>query len=257
MIIYNHSNVTFDYTLPDQTVVSGSQDSNTVQTEVLTDAVTKVKSSNKAFLNESETALQTVVVTNNSATTLTALLFKDIMGAGATYVVGSVTVNGVSQPAYDLVTGFALPDLPSGGNVTVTYSILANNPKTNDSVTNRGALTYTVNDPNRGPVTYTENTNDVLIALVSSRIAVVKSVDKAFATRGENLHYTSVVTNTGSLTKTNLQFRDVIPAGTAFVNGSVRIDGVLYPAYNPSAGFPLNDMVSGASITVEFDATVV
>lgn len=86
MIILNQSNVTFDYVLPDQSTQSGEQNSNIVQTEVLSSSVSKVKSSDKAFLNEGETARQKVVVTNNSSAYLAALIFKDIMTSGATYV---------------------------------------------------------------------------------------------------------------------------------------------------------------------------
>lgn len=257
MIIVNHSNVTYDYTLPDESVVSGSQDSNIVRTEVLTDAIKRVKSSDKTFLSEGETAKQTVVITNDSGAKLTDVFFKDVMTAGAEYVAGSVTVDGEARPAYDPAAGFELPDIPAGESVTVSYTIVANDPKTNDSVTNRGVFTYTVDDPERGPVTYTEDTNDVRIDLISVKLTVVKSVDKAYAKRGETLHYTSVVTNTGSIKKTNVQFRDIIPAGTAFVAGSVEIDGVSYPSYNPAAGFPLDDLAPGESTTVEFDVTVI
>ena len=257
MIIYNHSNATYNYTLPGGPTQSGSQDSNTVQTEVVSSLITMVKSSDSTFLAEGETALQTIVFTNNSSVNMTSLSFTDTMSAGAGYVAGTVRVNGVSQPTYDPATGFALPDIPAGGSTTITYNIIANNPKTNDSVVNSGALTYPVMDPVRGPITYTGSTNDVTIALVSARMTVVKSVDKTLAVRGDTLTYTSVVTNTGSLTKTNLVFRDVVPAGTTFVPGSVTIDGISYPAYNPTTGFPLSDLVSGAGATVVFSVKVV
>ena len=117
-------------------------------------------------------------------------------------------------------------------------------------------MTYTVDDPARGPATYTEPTNEVEIILVSTRMTVEKEVDKAYAVAGEILHYTSTVTNTGSLNKTNLVFSDQIPAGTAFVAGSVKIDGTPYPAYDPVSGFALNDLAPGAGTVVEFDVRV-
>lgn len=257
MIIYNHSNVIYSYTLPDSSTESGSQDSNTVQTEVLSSVITMVKSSDSTFLGEGATALQTIVFTNNSSVNMTSLTFTDTMTAGATYVAGTVTVNGVSQPTYDPAAGFAIPDIPAGGSATVTYNIIANNPKTDDSVVNSGTLTYTVMDPVRGAVTYTGNTNEVTIALVSTRMTVVKSVDKTLAVSGDTLTYTSVVTNTGSLTKTDITFRDTVPTGTTFNAGSVTIDGTPYPAYDPTSGFPLSDLISGASTTVVFSVTVV
>lgn len=65
----------------------------------------------------------------------------------------------------------------------------------------------------------------------------VKSVDKAFAVKGDILTYTSVVKNAGSVPITDVIFKDVIPAGTTFIENSVYIDGVNYPAYNPETGF--------------------
>ncbi len=87
-------------------------------------------------------------------------------------------------------------------------------------------------------------------------MTVVKSVDKAYAVKGDTLHYTTVITNTGTLLKSDLVFTDPIPAGTTFTAGSVTIDGVAYPAYNPQTGFALPDLAVGQSVTVEFDVTV-
>ena len=207
MIVTNQSNVKYDYVLPDQSTQSGEQSSNIVNTEILTSAVTKVKSSDHTFLSEGETAQQTVVVTNNSTVTLQNVFFKDVMSGGASYVAGSVVVNGVAQPSYDLVAGFTLPDIAPGGSVTV-------------GVTN------------------------------------VKSVDKALAVSGDTLHYTSVITNSGTQEKINLFFTDDIPAGTSFVAGSVKIGGTSYPTYNPATGFALPNLPAGASVTVEIDVKV-
>ncbi len=256
MIVTNQSNVKYSYTIPGEPTQSGEEYSNPVETEILSSAISKVKTSDKTVIAEGETAHQTVVITNNSGVALQNVTFKDVMSGGATYVSGSVEVNGVSQPSYDLITGFPLPNIPAGGSVSVTYTIIADNPLTTTPVTNHATITYTVNDPNRGPVTYSENTNEVSIQIVSVRMTNVKSVDKGVAVSGETLHYTSVITNTGTVNKTNLTFIDPIPAGTTFVPGSVKINGTSYPAYNPNAGFALPDLAAGESVTVEFDVTV-
>ena len=256
MIVTNQSNVKYSYTIPGEPTKSGEEYSNPVETEILSSAISKVKTSDKTVIAEGETAHQTVVITNNSGVTLQNVTFKDVMSGGATYVPGSVAINGVAQPSYDLITGFPLPNIPAGGSVSVTYTIIADNPLTTTPVTNYATITYTVNDPNRGPVTYSENTNEVSIQIVSVRMTNVKSVDKGVAVSGETLHYTSVITNTGTVNKTNLTFIDPIPAGTTFVPGSVKINGTSYPAYNPNAGFALPDLAAGESVTVEFDVTV-
>lgn len=256
MIIPNQSNIAFNYVLPDGQTIAAELDSNIVTTEILTYSVPKIKSGDKIFLQEGETSLHSVVITNNSQTQLFNLAFKDVMSNGATYVAGSVTVNGVSEPTYDPIAGFVLPSLSPGQAVTVAYTIQANNPMTQSPVTDFATLNYTVNDPVRGNVNFEENTNTVSVQIISNRITNVKSVDKAYAVEGDNLHYTSVITNTGSLLKSNLVFTDPIPVGTTFVAGSVKIDGLAYPAYNPQTGFALPDLAVGNSVTVEFDVTV-
>lgn len=178
------------------------------------------------------------------------------MSSGATYVAGSVTVNGVPQPTYDPVAGFPMPALNPSQAVTVTYTIQANNPMTQTPVTNFATLNYTVDDPIRGNVNFSENTNTVSVQIISNRLTNVKNVDKAYAVKGDTLHYTSVITNTGSLLKSDLVFTDTIPAGTTFTSGSVKINGIAYPAYNPQTGFALPDLPVGDHVTVEFDVTV-
>ena len=256
MIIPNQSNIAFNYVLPDGQTIAAELDSNIVTTEILTYSVPKVKTGDKTFLQEGETSVHTVVIINNSQTQLFNLVFKDTMSNGATYVAGSVTVNGVAQPSYDPAAGFPLPALNPAEAVTVTYEIQANNPMTQSPVTNYATLDYTVDDPARGNVNFSENTNAVSVQIISNRLTNVKSVDKAYAVKGDTLHYTSVITNTGSLLKSDLVFTDPIPAGTTFTAGSVKINGAAFPAYNPQVGFDLPDLAVGDAVTVEFDVTV-
>lgn len=256
MIIPNQSNINFNFVLPDGQMEPGSATSNIVNTEILTYSVPKVKSGDKLFVREGETSVHTVAVTNNSQTKLFDMLFKDTMSDGASYVPGSVTVNGVSQPTYDPIAGFALPDLDPGQSVPITYTVRADSPMTQSTVTDFATLNYSVNDPERGNVNFSENTNTVSLEVVSDRIEVVKSVNKTYAVKGDLLHYTSTLNNVGTMTKTNIVFKDPIPSGTTFVAGSVKIDGTPYPAYDPQSGFPIADLAAGASATVEFDVEV-
>lgn len=256
MIIPNSSNITFDYVLPNGETISSEQDSNIVTTEILTYSVPKVKTGDKIFIQEGETTTHTVTITNNSATKLFNNIFKDTMTAGASYVAGSVVVNGVSQPAYNPVLGFPLPDLDPTQAATVSYTIIADNPLTQNQVTNYATLNYTVNDPARGNVSFSENTNNVDVEIISNRLTIVKSVDKNYAVKGDILHYTSVITNVGTIAKTNITFKDPIPVGTTFVNGSVKINGVSYPAYNPQIGFAIPNLAPSEAAIVEFDVEV-
>lgn len=256
MIIPNQSNITFNYVFPDGATQTGELDSNIVNTEILTYSVPKVKTGDKTFMQEGETSVHTVTITNNSQTQLFNNVFKDQMTAGASYVPGSVIVNGVAQPTYDPIAGFALPAINPGAAATISYTIKADNPLTTTPVTDFANLSYSVNDPERGTVNFNENTNTVAVEIISNRLTNVKSVDKVFAVQGDNLHYTSTITNTGTIAKTDIVFKDPIPVGTTFVAGSVKINGVIYPAYNPATGFPLPNLAPSEVATVEFDVKV-
>lgn len=87
-------------------------------------------------------------------------------------------------------------------------------------------------------------------------LSVVKTTDKTTAVRGDILTYTSVVTDSGSLPLENLIFSDEIPAGTAFVPDSVRIDGLPQPGADPSSGFPLPNLLPNQSVIVVFQVQV-
>lgn len=251
MIIPNQSETQFDYTLPDGSTHTETRESNIVTTEILTYSFTKVKTSDKTYLQEGEIATQTVTLTNNSQINITNMFFKDVLGGGGTYVPGSVVVNGIPQPTFDLVAGFNIGDLAPNAVTTISYKIQANNPLTEPLITNYGNINYTALERELN-----ENSNTVELVVVSNRLTIVKAVDKAVAVKGETLHYTSTITNTGTLPKTNLVFTDSIPVGTTFVAGSVKIDTISQPGANPQTGFALPNLAVGQSTVVEFDVTV-
>lgn len=254
MIINNQSNVNYDSVLPDGQTEPGEKNSNIVSTEILD--IGKLKSTAKTFVKEGQQTTQNVTFTNTSNYTLQNLFFTDTLGEGAQHIPGSVIIDGISYPSYDVVAGFSLPDLPSGNNTNISYSVLANNPKTKDIVENFASLQFDVSDPISGSRTFNQNTNTVSFAVISTNLSVTKSVDKTYAIAGDNLHYTSIVENKGSQKVENIIFKDILQSGITFVDGSVKIDGTSYPSYNPITGFSLADLDAGGSRTVEFDVTV-
>lgn len=70
--------------------------------------------------------MHTVAVTNNSQTKLFDMLFKDTMSDGATYVSGSVKIDGTPYPAYDPQSGFPIADLAAGAAATVEFDVEVN-----------------------------------------------------------------------------------------------------------------------------------
>ena len=130
MKIQNQSNVIYNAVIPNQPETPGSLTSNTVSTEVLSYSVSKVIRCDKTLAKEGETVHITVTVTNNSETKLTHNFIGNPTPKGATYVAGSVKLNGAELPSKDMTSGFFLPDLNPGESLTVEYDMQINNPMT-------------------------------------------------------------------------------------------------------------------------------
>ncbi|MFI3229133.1 MAG: hypothetical protein R3Y23_03090 [Bacillota bacterium] len=253
--IDNQSVVESSFVLPDETTTTLDAESNTATTEVLTYAITKVKSSSVDYLTAGATALQTVTITNDSSVDMTNVEFTDTLSSGASYVSGSVIVDGTAESTYDPSTGFSLSDIAAGDTVIVEYEIEADNPLTSDTITNYATISYDVDD-NGTIESFEEDTNTVELTAVSTSITVTKSVDKSYALAGDTLTYTIVITNDGTIEATDITFTDTLPTGSTFTTGTVTIDGTSYADYDPTTGFSLDDLAALASTTIVFEAEV-
>ncbi len=110
--------------------------------------------------------------------------------------------------------------------------------------------------------------------LFAPKITATKTVDRATANLGDTLTYTVAIQNTGQDGAAGTTFTDPIPAGAAFVPGSIRVNGA---AVSDASGDDLGEFAGGqvvarlgtgataaaggtlapnASATVSFQATV-
>ena len=127
----------------------------------------------KTFIKEGEQTTQQVTFTNTSNYVLQNLFFTDSLGDGAEHVAGSVVIDGISFPSYDVISGFSLPDLPVGNNTTILYTVVANNPKTKSIVDNFATLQFSVSDPVSGSRTFNQDTNTVSFAVISTNLIII------------------------------------------------------------------------------------
>jgi len=106
--------------------------------------------------------------------------------------------------------------------------------------------------------TFVVSTLGLAIDVGAPRFALnAKSVDKLATVVGDTLTYTIVLDNSaGSADATGLVFTDPPPAGTTFVAGSFRIDGVVQPGADPAAGVLVGTVVQGTTRTVTFQVQV-
>lgn len=211
------------------------------------------KSAPQSFAVTGQTVTYTVTVSNTGELTASGVTLSDIMSSGPSLVPGSIKINGVAQAG-----GFpvALPDIASGQSVIVTYDYVTDSlPSVNPAV-NRAEVGYTFFPFPDTPVTRTVSSPPVSVLVLEENLKTVKSADRDFAVKGDIITYTSVVTNDSNLTLQNALFADPVPSGTAFVAGSVTVDGVSRPSANPEAGFTLGDLAPAQVVTVVFQVIV-
>ena len=250
--ITNQSTLTSKYTVGgiEQSIETKS---NISTTENMTEAFTKVLSSAVTEAIAKEEIEQTLVLTNTGDITITEISIKNTISTGATLKAGSLTVDDVSQPTFDPVTGYQLQkDIANGETVTIKYTIVIDDEPTVSEVTDTAEITYSVGEVDN----LVENSNTVTIDIKNDVIKIVKTSSASAVIKGQTLTFQNVITNEGDVTNTELVFKDPIPAGTTFVDGSVKIDNVSQPTYNPETGFSLNDLEPNGQIVVTFDVTI-
>ncbi|CEH32906.1 DUF7507 domain-containing protein [Romboutsia lituseburensis] len=257
--VTNNSNIQFSYKIdPSGAVITKDQLSNTVTTNVVLGKITVVKSVDKPIATIGDELTYTVTLTNVGNVIDSKVFFQDTPSTGVTFKPGSVKVNNVSQPTYNPTVGFSLGDIGIGNVVTVSFVVTVVSVPSTNQVTNQAVITFEyVVDPKQPPYSDTTYSNTVTTNIAYGSLNVTKSVNKKYATIGEQLTYTVTIVNTGNIDATNVVFLDQTPHNSVFVLGSVTINGVSYPDYNPSAGFNLNTMTPGQIITVVYKVQVV
>ena len=211
------------------------------------------KSADKTFADVGEEITYTLVLENTGAVDALNVTVSDLLPPETSLVSGSVTVNGIP---YAGALPVVIASIPAGQSATVTFKVTADSLPTVNPVFNIARVEYESLPFAGYPATGFSNSNPVAVFIIVRDLTNVKSVDKAFAVKGDILTYTSVVKNAGSVPITDVIFKDVIPAGTTFIENSVYIDGVNYPAYNPETGFFAANLTPQASVTVTFQVQV-
>lgn len=211
------------------------------------------KSADKAFAAVGEQINYTLKITNTGTLRAQTVSVDDLLPVGLQLVPGSVEIDGTPYAGGLPVT---FGPLEAGASAEVTFAAVANSVPAVTPAINIARADYMFEPFPGYPVNSSSDSNPVAVFIYDARMTVQKSVDKAFAVRGEELLYTSVVTNAGNVPLTSLNFTDPVPAGTSFVAGSVTVEGISFPAYTPAAGFPIGSLAPGQSITVTFKVII-
>ncbi|RAN71252.1 DUF11 domain-containing protein [Bacillus sp. SRB_331] len=256
--IPNQSNTTYQYIVnPNLPPASANALSNVITTQINNATIVATKSVNTPTAAIGDIVTYTIAVTNTGNIPASANVLTDGLGAGASFIQNSVTINNVPQPGLDPSLGIHLADIPPGNTVFITFQaqILAIPPSgtlTNNALVN---YEYTVN-PNQSPAVGSTITNTTVTPIIDATLSINKTVNSTFATIGDTLTFTSTITNSGNTTANNVIFTDLIPDGTTFIPNSFTVNGTTIPNTNPQNGINIGNINSNASVILSFQVNI-
>lgn len=253
--ISNTSNIGYEYKIdPGGSSQTASKDSNTTESDLVIGELSMVKSVDKAYATIGDILTYTIVTTNVGNVLASNINFTDIVPTGASFVTGSVTVDTVSQPTYNPTTGFALSDLILLAATTVTFQAEVTSLPDPNTISNTAGTTfeYIVLGIEQGSST----SNSITTTVNVTNLSVVKTASANKVSHGDPLSFTIVITNTGNINAEEIEFQDIVDPALTFDTGSVTVNTVSQPTYNPTTGFNLGILAPTNIITITFNTTV-
>ncbi len=123
-------------------------------------------------------------------------------------------------------------------------------------IPNKAYLSYKAIMPDGGIYLGSTESNVIKTEILSYLIMKTIRCDKTSVKEGENTLITATITNKSSTKLISSLFSIPQLDGTRFVVGSVKINGVVQPTYDPVNGFNLSDINSGETVVVEYQLKV-
>jgi uncharacterized repeat protein (TIGR01451 family) len=198
------------------------------------------------------------------------VVFYNTLPPGLSFVANSVTINGAASAGSDPGAGVVVGNVGIGSVVTVAFQVdvvsLPSSPSA-AQFTDQARWTYNF-VACAGALTQSGSVLTNPVTVPAFRLEPTKTVSPTGGVSiGQTLSYTIGVPNTGTTPTSNSTLGDPIPAGTAYVTGSTRMNGVVV---GDSAGampfavvLPINSpgsasgvIASGAAATVQYSVTV-
>ncbi|WP_395761401.1 DUF7507 domain-containing protein [Bacillus sp. 3G2] len=256
--ILNSGTTTYQYIpVPNQPAVSGTDTTNIVSTQVNNATVTMAKVVDKNFADIGDTLTYTVSFTATGNTNANNVIFTDVIPTGTTFVLNSLTIDGTTQVGANPANGVNIGLIPTGSTKTVSFQVVVNTIPASNVVSNGSSASYqyTVN-PSQSPITKNISSNLVSTQINNANLTLTKSTNKQFATIGETISYTILITNSGNTAATNVQLTDPLPNGTILTPSTVTLNGVLQNVDSLIA-LPIGTIPGGATVTLSFQVTVI
>ncbi|PEL22344.1 cell surface protein [Bacillus toyonensis] len=256
--LHNNAITTFNYIVnPNNIPVTNTTTTNTVTTTVQNDNVIAIKSVGVTNALPGQTLTYTITITNSGNVTIEDLLVRDTLPIDTTFVVGSVTINGINQPNENPENGITLGNLAPNESVIITFQVTISSSTLQSTINNNASVSYTVIiDPTKPPITITKQTNTVTTTVIDPMVRIEKTADKSIAVIGDIITFTLAVFNHSPIPTISTSVIDSIPAGTTFIENSVTINGTPVPNVRPDTGINIGSLSADTVATITFQVLV-
>ncbi|MGL4849982.1 MAG: hypothetical protein ACRC28_13860 [Clostridium sp.] len=217
-----------------------------------------VKFVDKAYADVGEVLVYTIRVKNTGNTEALDVIFTDTVPPSTSFVVDSLSLNGVIKEGDNPSNGVFLGTIKAGEGITVSFKVLANSIPANLLIKNDAKVTYSYIVDKEAPVRKdsVNMTNVVTTSLRHGEVKVTKVALDEYSTLGATIRYELILENVGNVDVLNVNALDTVPNGTIFIDNSLKIDGIFIPGENLQRGVQIGTIKTGEKKKLEFSVLI-
>jgi uncharacterized repeat protein (TIGR01451 family)/fimbrial isopeptide formation D2 family protein len=230
-----------------------------------TKTVALIDTAGDGIVNAGDTLEYTVVLYNGNQA-VTGVVFSDPIPVNATYVAGSLTLNGSTTANTGSASQLrvAVGSLAAGASATITFRVTVNAGVVAGAViSNQGQVdsdqtvptpTDADGNPDNGaqPTTIDVGLPPVAMLSVVKTVAMTSDIVAPFGsiTVGDQVTYTLVISNPGTVPLTNVSLNDAVPAEVAITGTSANANWSV-----SQVQADIGTLAAGASTTITITGT--